>query len=716
MPIKFNPFTGTFDFTRDLTATAPLVLTGDALTLDHNTTNLKITASQLNTIQDIATASAPTFLNLTLGNSGATDPTITFDATNDGSIKWDTSDECFYLLSNGATGYLSSLLYEAGVSCSTDVGAGLNRYALQAWARPSGAAAIMGGFWGGVSEAATSYSVGEIYGGTFYNEMGGTSVRTITTLCANYAANYYYGSNLSCTTVRGLYISAVEGGATFSGTVTEIEGIRIGPASFAGTCTTLYGLRIDTQSGGTTTYGVFMQTAGNISFRAGTQAIWSSAASTLDLTANTTFNFKIAANPATGVAGTIYAKLNATGLALLMGTATPTYAISISGDAARQIWMERHLTSNTAGNILTVQSGGATSGATNKAGGKLVLSSGISTGTQSSSVEIWTAAGGSSGTTDRTPSVKLSVAGTGAVVSSATSSSSVTGFTHNVTSTSASTFLETKGQGWNYSHSGLTDSSLIGLQMQLTGTVGASDTGGSVITGFAFEVYEAGTGVGAPASAVGGFVRHSSTLGGYTYTVYSADIQVNTGAGAADLTLYETGVSSIGANTTSWTAFHAADPVPTAGTLTTAYGLKIEEITTATNKYGIWIGGGTGIHFRQAGEKVYSSAADTLDLDSVTTINSRIGGTVKLALATSTLTFSDAVNIAVNGTTGTKIGTATTQKLSLWNATPIVQPTTAVAAATFVANTSAIVNDTATFDGYTIGQVVKALRNMGVLA
>jgi hypothetical protein len=53
---------------------------------------------------------------------------------------------------------------------------------------------------------------------------------------------------------------------------------------------------------------------------------------------------------------------------------------------------------------------------------------------------------------------------------------------------------------------------------------------------------------------------------------------------------------------------------------------------------------------------------------------------------------------------------------SFWNKTPIVQPTTAIAAATFVMNTSLIANDTATFDGYTIGQVVKALRNVGLLA
>lgn len=81
-----------------------------------------------------------------------------------------------------------------------------------------------------------------------------------------------------------------------------------------------------------------------------------------------------------------------------------------------------------------------------------------------------------------------------------------------------------------------------------------------------------------------------------------------------------------------------------------------------------------------------------------------------------TFTLADAKNIAAGTTTGSKIGTATSQKISLWNATPIVQPTTAIAAATFVANTSGIANDTATFDGYTIGQIVKALRNFGALA
>jgi hypothetical protein len=46
----------------------------------------------------------------------------------------------------------------------------------------------------------------------------------------------------------------------------------------------------------------------------------------------------------------------------------------------------------------------------------------------------------------------------------------------------------------------------------------------------------------------------------------------------------------------------------------------------------------------------------------------------------------------------------------------LYQQATGGAASTFVSNTSLIANDTATFDGYTIGQVVKALRNLGILA
>lgn len=90
--------------------------------------------------------------------------------------------------------------------------------------------------------------------------------------------------------------------------------------------------------------------------------------------------------------------------------------------------------------------------------------------------------------------------------------------------------------------------------------------------------------------------------------------------------------------------------------------------------------------------------------------------TTALQLTTTAMTFSNAVNIVFNTSTGSKIGTATSQKLSFWNKTPIIQPTTGITAAPFVANTSGIVNDTATFGGYTIGQIAAALINVGILA
>lgn len=49
-------------------------------------------------------------------------------------------------------------------------------------------------------------------------------------------------------------------------------------------------------------------------------------------------------------------------------------------------------------------------------------------------------------------------------------------------------------------------------------------------------------------------------------------------------------------------------------------------------------------------------------------------------------------------------------------ASGVLKQTTAVSAAAFAANTSLIANDTATFGGYTIGQVVAALKAYGLLA
>ena len=115
---------------------------------------------------------------------------------------------------------------------------------------------------------------------------------------------------------------------------------------------------------------------------------------------------------------------------------------------------------------------------------------------------------------------------------------------------------------------------------------------------------------------------------------------------------------------------------------------------SADTSNNVFLNGGSGLRFLVAGSIYASFSSTAMDFGSGQT----------------------AYNLTFTSTNGTKLGTATSQKIGIWNATPIVQPTTAVAAATFVTNTSLIANDTATFDGYTIGQVVKALRNIGLLA
>jgi hypothetical protein len=95
----------------------------------------------------------------------------------------------------------------------------------------------------------------------------------------------------------------------------------------------------------------------------------------------------------------------------------------------------------------------------------------------------------------------------------------------------------------------------------------------------------------------------------------------------------------------------------------------------------------------------------------------RDNGSVRWSIADGgDTTWADAVNMVFNTTTGTKIGTATAQKIGFWNAAPIVQPTTTVAAATRVGGGGTTLTDTDTFDGYTLAKVVRALRNSGLLA
>ena len=98
-----------------------------------------------------------------------------------------------------------------------------------------------------------------------------------------------------------------------------------------------------------------------------------------------------------------------------IGTTSPTNILSFGGTAARTIWMERNTTAATAGQGLTLHSGGAYVGGTDLNGGNLTLSSGIATGAGTSNIYFNTATAGLTGTTDNTPSTKMTILGSGNV-------------------------------------------------------------------------------------------------------------------------------------------------------------------------------------------------------------------------------------------------------------------------------------------------------------
>ena len=98
-----------------------------------------------------------------------------------------------------------------------------------------------------------------------------------------------------------------------------------------------------------------------------------------------------------------------------IGTTFPSQILSLGGNVARTINMERHTTPNTAGNNLILLAGGATSGGTNRNGGNLILSSGTATGTGSSAIDFQTSTAGAAGSTDTSPSTKMTILGNGNV-------------------------------------------------------------------------------------------------------------------------------------------------------------------------------------------------------------------------------------------------------------------------------------------------------------
>ena len=123
--------------------------------------------------------------------------------------------------------------------------------------------------------------------------------------------------------------------------------------------------------------------------------------------------------------------------------------------------------------------------------------------------------------------------------------------------------------------------------------------------------------------------------------------------------------------------------------------------------------GATGI---SRGLQIANAITNAIDYRAIETANTvgyqaYFGGSAPLSFGTNcNFEFSTAA------AGGTRFGTSPLQKIGFWNATPIVQPDTSVAASSYSNVGGTNIQTNGTFDGYTVAKVVKALRNIGLLA
>ncbi len=79
--------------------------------------------------------------------------------------------------------------------------------------------------------------------------------------------------------------------------------------------------------------------------------------------------------------------------------------------------------------------------------------------------------------------------------------------------------------------------------------------------------------------------------------------------------------------------------------------------------------------------------------------------------------FADGRNIQVGVGTGTQIGTSPAQKIGFLGSSPIIQQTaSSQSPATFNTQSSGIADGSATWNGYTIGDIVAILEAFGFIA
>ncbi len=241
------------------------------------------------------------------------------------------------------------------------------------------------------------------------------------------------------------------------------------------------------------------------------------------------------------------------------------------------------------------------------------------------------------------------------------------------------------------------------IPCELLTTIGISTTGPA--TGTAVFTFTSGSFVGLPVNAT------ANAATSITGNVAATGTLTITSASANAVT-----AGRLGATTPAFQV--------DASTATSITGIKIKSAAS-----------GNGVALSAIGE---TNVALTIDANGSGTIT--IGGTstgaVTITPATTitgaltcsstvsvgdNMTMANAKNIILNASTGTKIGTATTQKLGFFNAAPVVQPAANTDTTTAAAGSVTGVFLNTTFNGggtaaYSIGGMCAALKALGLLA
>lgn len=307
-------------------------------------------------------------------------------------------------------------------------------------------------------------------GDTAQSGIAGYFVKSGAKTTAQYAG-YFFNSSTSSTASIDKYGLRIQSTGTWNGSSANHYGLFIVAQGASGTSGVNYGIYISDVSTGTTNWALYNNTAanvylgtGNVGFRAtaprASAEIWGIRGAPTPLAtavvAGSNGTLILGDSTDTGTVGTIigaslngssydtYIQVRNMGAASVaynlllqplggkvgIATTSPSYDLSFGGNAARTMALERHTTADTAGSAFTITAGGATSGATNKAGGTLFLRGGQNTGSGGSTIEFYTCAAGGTSTTDGTQTLRMSINNAGTV---------------NITSLTASMLVQTDG-------------------------------------------------------------------------------------------------------------------------------------------------------------------------------------------------------------------------------------------------------------------------------